>query len=272
MVHAQDEFAGIRKYFRSGSLQLSYLDYGGDSLNLLLTLHGHMNDARTYADLASRLKGWRIIGLDQRGHGWSDHAPDLDYTRDSYIRDIYHLVRQELGGQPVVILGHSLGGANAYQFAARYPELVRAVIVEDIGADIHTDMSFAATLPERSPSLNELQDALRRAGLKAIGYFSESVFSDELGWGFRSDLQGMKISAELLNGSWWEDWLSSTCPILLIHGQKSFVLDPVQAAQMAARRPNTQLAVFEHCGHGVHTDDPEGFYQVVKTFLDGLPA
>ncbi|MFD3259058.1 alpha/beta fold hydrolase [Paenibacillus lentus] len=39
---------------------------------------------------------------------------------------------------------------------------------------------------------------------------------------------------------------------------------------MAARRPNTKLEVFDECGHGVHSDDPDGFDRVVRDFLDKL--
>jgi len=271
MEHGKEHSSAKRSYFRSGANELSYVDYGGADKSVLLLLHGHMNDAGTFAALASRLqKDWRVIGLDQRGHGWSGHPADTDYSRESYVTDILNLVRQELGGQPVVILGHSLGGINAYQFAARHPEYVRAVIVEDIGVEIHADLSFAEKLPERSPTLQDLRDSLARLGLKAIDYFSESVFEDEKGWGFRTDLKGMKSSQENSNGQWWEDWLSSTCPILLIHGKKSFVMNAEQAKLMQSRRPNTSLEIFEDCGHGVHSDDPDGFYAVVKKFLDGL--
>lgn len=269
MPHSTDNHLVTRKYFQSGDIKLSYLDYGGESQNVLLLLHGHMNDARTFSTFAAALqKNWRVIGLDQRGHGWSEHPPEKDYTREGYINDILNLVRSELGGQPVTIVGHSLGGVNAYQFAARYPELVKAVIVEDVGVEIFADLSFVEQLPERSASLKELRAAIEHVGVKAIDYFAESVFEDEKGWGFRSDLKGMKISQQNINGSWWEDWLSSTCPILLIHGKKSFILDANQAELMVSRRPNTKLATFEQCGHGVHSDDPKGYESVVKTFLD----
>ncbi|MNJ43006.1 2-hydroxymuconate semialdehyde hydrolase [compost metagenome] len=165
------------------------------------------------------------------------------------------------------MLGHSLGGLNAYQFAARYPELVKALIVEDIGAEINADFSFANKLPLRSASLKELRESLAETGLRAIDYFSESVFEDEQGWGFRTDLKGLQVSVPLSNGVWWEDWLGSSCPILLIHGVKSFILDTAQARRMEARRPNTKLIVFEQCGHGVHSDDLNGFYQAVNHFL-----
>ncbi|WP_442604238.1 alpha/beta fold hydrolase [Paenibacillus sp. KN14-4R] len=260
-----------RKYFKSGDMTLSYLDFGGKCQNVLLLLHGHMNDARTFSELASKLsKDWRVIGLDQRGHGWSNHSPELDYSREGYLSDVLNLIRTELGGQPVTILGHSLGGANAYQFASQYPEYVQAVIVEDIGVEIEHNLSFAEKLPARSASLQELRESLEQVGIRAIDYFSESVFEDELGWGFRSDLKGMRVSQLNLNGNWWDDWLASSCPALLIQGQNSFVLKLNHAEHMVSKRPNTKLAVFENCGHGVHSDDPEGYYQVVKKFLDEL--
>ncbi|MCK6258631.1 alpha/beta hydrolase [Fictibacillus sp. KIGAM418] len=270
MVYSQENDKAIRKYFQSGNIKLSYLDFGGESRKILIMLHGYMGNARTFSELATKFKDWRVICLDQRGHGWSQHPPKKDYSRENYVTDILNLIRTELGGQPVTMLGHSLGGLNAYQFAARYPEFVKAVIVEDIGAEINADFSFAEKLPNRSASLKELRESLERVGLNSIDYFSESVFEDEKGWGFCTDLKGMKVSVQNSNGVWWEDWLSSTCPILLVHGRKSFILDLDQTERMESRRPNTKLAVFEKCGHAVHSDDLNGFYQVVNNFLDQL--
>nr|WP_169091545.1 alpha/beta hydrolase [Paenibacillus sp. PL91]MBC9205059.1 alpha/beta hydrolase [Paenibacillus sp. PL91] len=259
--------SAIRKFFHLGNLRLSYLDYGGDSERVLVMLHGYMANARSFSELAVRFKDWRVISMDQRGHGWSDHPTGKEYARDDYVDDILHLIQSELGGHPVTILGHSLGGLNAYQFAARYPELVQAVIVEDIGAEINADFIFADKLPFRSASLKELRQSLANIGLRAIDYFAESVFEDELGWGFRTDLKGLQVSVPQSNGVWWEDWLGSSCPILLIHGGKSFILGTEQARWMEARRPNTKLIVFEQCGHGVHSDDLNGYYQAVNEFL-----
>ncbi len=262
--------SATRKFFYSGNLQLSYLDYGGDGKQALIMLHGYMANARTFSELAVRFKDWRVIALDQRGHGWSDHPYAKEYARDNYVEDIRNLIRSELGDQPVTILGHSLGGLNAYQFAARYPELVKALIVEDIGAEINADFSFADKLPIRSASLKELRESLASAGLRAIDYFAESVLEDELGWGFRTDLKGLQISVSQSNGVWWKDWLGSSCPILLINGGKSFILSTEQARRMEAERPNTKLIVFEQCGHGVHSDDLNGYFQAVNHFLIDL--
>ncbi|MZQ81184.1 alpha/beta fold hydrolase [Paenibacillus sp. 5J-6] len=267
MSNSNNHSLAVRKFFQSGNLRLSYLDYGGDSERVLVMLHGYMANARSFSELAVRFRGWRIISLDQRGHGWSEHPSEKEYTREHYVEDILNFIHSELGGQPLTILGHSLGGLNAYQFAARYPELVKTVVVEDIGAEINADFSFADKLPFRSASLKELRQSLASIGLRAIDYFAESIFEDELGWGFRTDLKGLQVSVPLSNGVWWEDWLGSSCPILLIHGGKSFILSTEHAKRMEARRPNTKLVVFEQCGHGVHSDDLNGYYQVVTDFL-----
>lgn len=80
-----------------------------------------------------------------------------------------------LDGAPVTIVGHSLGGVNAYQFAAHYPELVNADIVEDISVELMADLSFAEKLPHRSPSLHDLRKSLEEVGVRVVDYFSERM-------------------------------------------------------------------------------------------------
>lgn len=99
----------------------------------LLALHGHFGHGGVWAPLAEALPGWRVVAPDQRGHGRA--APADDYSREAYVADAAQLI-EALDLAPAVVLGHSLGGVNAYQLAARRPELVRAVIVEDIPAAI----------------------------------------------------------------------------------------------------------------------------------------
>lgn len=263
----EKKLIGERKYFQSGNLRLSYLERGEENQKILLLLHGHMNDARNLFGLANRFSDWRVIALDQRGHGFSDHASDLDYSRESYIQDIRNLLQHVGNNQPVTIWGHSLGGVNAYQFAARYPKWVQALVVEDIGVEINVNLSFVRKLRGYYPTLEALRNALSLTGVKAIDYFSQSVIKEEKGWRFLADLNGIPISQQQLNGSWWKDWQASSCPILLIRGGRSFVLDQEQAETMVLSRPNTKLEVFEICGHSVHDEDLDGFYKAVSQFL-----
>jgi pimeloyl-ACP methyl ester carboxylesterase len=85
-----------RHYFQSGKLNLSYLD-GGEAGTALIALHSHWMEGLTLGPLAEALAPrWRVIALDQRGHGHSDHA--ASYIRNDYLSDIYirsHFSRKE---------------------------------------------------------------------------------------------------------------------------------------------------------------------------------
>src|ERR1700758_573819 len=117
-----------RHTFNHDGLTLSYLDTGSSPSAAahppLLCLHAHMMQGATFTALADALAtDCRIIAPDQRGHGESSHA--ATYTREDYLGDLDALLTL-LDLPQVVLLGNSLGGVNAYQFAARYPERVQA--------------------------------------------------------------------------------------------------------------------------------------------------
>ncbi|WP_430500129.1 alpha/beta fold hydrolase [Micromonospora trifolii] len=140
-----------------GGRRLSYLDFGGSGTPLL-ALHGHYNEASAFTPLAEALTPqWRVIALDQRGHGASARAES--YEREDYVADVAAL-HQHLKVGPAVVLGHSLGGVNAYQCASRHADRVTALIVEDIGAVVDCDWSFTTSLPRRAPSRDALASAL----------------------------------------------------------------------------------------------------------------
>jgi pimeloyl-ACP methyl ester carboxylesterase len=93
-------------------------------------LHGVSGSARTYAWLPSEIAdGRRIVRIDLRGHGRSEHAPGT-YDVDRYGEDVVAALRETVGG-PAVLVGHSLGGVVAWRVAQRYPELVAAAFLED---------------------------------------------------------------------------------------------------------------------------------------------
>ncbi|MFF1560725.1 alpha/beta fold hydrolase [Streptomyces sp. NPDC058279] len=244
-----------------GGRRLSYVDYGGRG-QPLLALHGHFGEARTFAGLAAEVSpGRRVIALDQRGHGRSERPSD--FSRDGYIGDAATFL-DLLGIRDAVVLGHSLGGVNAYQLAARHPGLVRALVVEDIGAEVDGDLSFCLSWPARAPSRAALIEGL--AG--SARYLADAFREYPDGWGLAFEPRDM-VASQQLNGDHWDDWLSSRCPALLVHGTRSGVLSAQHARDMAARRPDTRLVELP-TGHTVHETDPVGFGTAVRTFLDSL--
>ena len=96
-------------------------------------LHGLRSYAYTWEPAAlPLLPHWRVIALDQRGRGHSDWDPQRNYFADAYVRDLEALV-DGLSLQRFVLVGHSMGGANALVYASRHQDRLSALVVEDMG-------------------------------------------------------------------------------------------------------------------------------------------
>jgi len=256
--------AGVeRREFRHDGLKLSYLDSCGEG-RALIALHAHFMEAVTFAPLAAVLAPeWRLVALDQRGHGDSDHASS--YTRGDYAGDIEAFLRH-LGLSDVVLLGNSLGGVNAYQFAAWHPEQVRGLIVEDIGAEVWDDLSFV--LPWEG-SFATREALAERVGPRLLPYLQDSFREGRAGWRLAFEPREIVASGKGLSGDHWGDWLNSACPALLIRGRDSRVTTQAGLEAMALRRPNTRLELLDG-GHVAHLDNPAGFANAVTGFLREL--
>ena len=254
-----------RNRFYHAGLGFSYLDTGGPG-RILIALHAHWMQATTFAPLAQALSPeWRVIALDQRGHGDSDRA--ISYTRDDYRGDLAALMDQ-LAIDRAVLLGHALGGVNTYQFAARNPGRVEALIVEDAGAVIQEDTLFSLDWAGCFSSRRVLSE---RFDPQLRPYLLDSMRDSPAGAHLAFYPQDTVMSGQLLNGDHWADWLASRCPALLIRGRDNRFSVEAEFGQMAARRPNTALVTLAG-GHAVHHDNPAGFLAVVREFLGRLPS
>jgi esterase len=93
-------------------------------------LHGVSGCSRTYDWLPAEITdGRRVLRVDLRGHGHSDHAPGT-YVIDRYGEDVAAVLRQ-VADRPAVLVGHSLGGVTSWWLAQREPQLVAAAFLED---------------------------------------------------------------------------------------------------------------------------------------------
>jgi pimeloyl-ACP methyl ester carboxylesterase len=117
------------KTFEGSAVRLNYLDYGSPSGEPLVMLHGGAWRWQAYLSLIPSLgQRWHVHALDLRGHGQSGWKPDT-YCLRNFTKDNVEFLDQL--NAAAVLVGHSVGGVIALMVAARRPDKVRALIIED---------------------------------------------------------------------------------------------------------------------------------------------
>lgn len=250
-----------RKNLNLAGRKLSYLDNEKPG-QALVCLHGHFGCAAMFSFMENVHDG-RLILLDQQGHGESD--PGSSYRTADYLDDLAHLLAHEAIVKPI-LLGHSLGGVNAYCYAAQTGN-VRLLIIEDIGTEVDCSNEFILQLPSSFASLYEAERELAKIGLPFDQYFLESIRYDGEHWKFQFDAAGMVTSQREMNGAHWQDWERITCPILLLHGTNSWACRTDNILAMPQRNPHAELIVYENAGHTLHDECREKFCADVRGFL-----
>ncbi|WP_024802551.1 alpha/beta fold hydrolase [Nocardia sp. BMG51109] len=251
---------------------IAVTDFGGAG-RPMVALHGSFGRASIFDGLARELAGRaRIVAPDQRGHGYTGRADS--YASDDFVGDAAGVI-ERLGLAPVVVFGHSHGGITAYRLAARHPELVSALVIEDVGPvmrppEIARPILDVRGWPAEASTKNQLAEAIRSRGVPDPGYFMQSAEPADGGWRLLFDWDDMMAVQAGGVGDWWEEWLGSTCPALVLRGEHSTLLPAELAARMIARRPGSRLVEFAGAGHWIHDDDPAGVARAVAGFLGEL--
>jgi len=117
--------------FNLGELTLTGLAFGNKNDELILCLHGWLDNAASFLPLMPYLKGKRVIAIDWTGHGISSHrSPDAHYHFIDYVYDLL-LLFESNEWQPIDIVAHSMGGMISSAFAAAFPEKVKSLTLLD---------------------------------------------------------------------------------------------------------------------------------------------
>ena len=118
-------------FVMANGIRVHYWRTGGDKPALVM-LHGSSDDGLCWTSLAKELTSdYDVILPDARGHGLSDPAAALD-PADAQAEDVAALIRELKLDRPIV-MGHSMGASSAAWFAAKYPDMARAIVLEDPG-------------------------------------------------------------------------------------------------------------------------------------------
>lgn len=270
-------------------LTYRYLQWGGNDSPALLMVHGLRSYARTWEPVARLLGGaHRVIAPDLRGRGESAWDPRRDYHLDAYVSDLEQLVAR-LGLARFAFVGHSLGGTVGYVYAARHPDQVAALVVEDIGPGSSTNTEGARRIlreMRQTPTGFDSLDAARAYWRRLRPHITEDALTSRVRNTVRPDGDGRYswsldmagIAAARLAGDpagpvdLWACVDALRCPTLVIRGDHSDFLPRETCEQMARRQPLLRWAELPGAGHYAHDDNPAEFIRIVSEFLaDGRP-
>jgi pimeloyl-ACP methyl ester carboxylesterase len=257
----------------------------------LLLVHGMAGSSATWEPVMRPLAGtFTVIAPDLLGHGQSE-KPRGDYSLGAFASLLRDLL-VTLGHERATVVGQSLGGGIAMQFAYQFPERCeRLVLVSSggLGEDV-SPLLRLLTLPGSEYVLplacnstvngigERLGSWLGRLGIRpapAVGEILrsfESLGDAETREAFihtlRSvvDLRGQRVSAHD------KLYLASDVPTLIVWGDRDPIIPMSHAIDANEAIPGSRLEIFEGAGHYPHCADPERFADLLEEFVASTPA
>src|SRR3954447_7893992 len=253
---------------------------------LLVLLHGIASTADTWSPVVAGLAARHtVIAPDLLGHGHSA-KPRGDYSLGAYASGVRDLVAA-LGYERATVVGHSLGGGIAMQFAYQFPERVERLVLigsGGLGREVHPILR-AATLPGSELVLALLGGAWLRTTGGAVGGVlarfglrtGEDLAGVAAGIGALADAGaraafvrtaraaidagGQRVSAtDRL-------YLAADLPTLIVWGERDPIIPVAHGRDAHAAMPGSRLEVFAGAGHFPHRDAPARFVAILEDFV-----
>jgi len=268
--------------------------WGDAAAPRLFLLHGWMDVGASFQFLVDSFsRDWHVIAPDWRGFGLSDWARE-GYWFPDYYADLEALADHYQPGEPVRLVGHSMGGVIASVYAGIRPDRVaRLVSMEGLGLARHAPdqapvryarwldqlkdppafkpyRSFdevAARLRKKNPRLPEEHAAfLARHWAKQLPGGEVVLHSDPRHKTFNPYL--FRIDEAIAC------WRRVTAPVLLVSGRQSEIParmkdTPEQLAERKGAFRDHREVVLDDCGHMMHHDQPQRLAQLIEDFLTG---
>jgi pimeloyl-ACP methyl ester carboxylesterase len=214
-----------------------------------------------------------VVVPDLRNHGQSPHAADHSYP--AMVGDLQGLL-DRLGFDAVTIVGHSMGGKAAMQFALTSPNRVAALVVVDIAPVAYThDFDLVlnafnavrlAEIGSRADAEEQMRPYVDAKGLRA--FLLQNLVKQGDRWHWRLNLKALADNSAAITG--FPDTLEScqyTGPTAFIHGEDSDYVDARHHARIRALFPHAQIISIPNAGHWVYADQPVAFIDNLGDFL-----
>jgi non-heme chloroperoxidase len=252
-------------------LRLEYAEQGPrGSRPSLLFLHGITDSWRSFKSVLSALpREWHAIALTQRGHGGSD-KPAAGYRASDYAADAATLIGM-LALPQVIVVGHSMGAANALRLAAQHPALVCGVVAAGAFATFSDKPELAAFVRE---AIEPLTDPVPRT---LAHQFQMDTLARPCapGWVDTAVDESLRLPAAVWRAA-FRDLLADdpidaapriAVPVRLVAGECDAFAPLADAERLARAMPDAEVSVWASAGHAMHWEEPARFAREVAEFV-----
>ena len=278
----------LSRYYWSQRLKLHYVVWGDEANPPLLVIHGNRDHARTWDQVADRLKrDYAVYAVDLRGHGDSAWSVGSQYSLPEFVLDVAMLAR-ELNRNPLTVVGHSLGGAVALEYSGVFNRHVKKVVaIEGLGPRVgeptpaSTRMrhwighmqEFDKRTPRRYTSLEDAVKRMRDENPHLTADMAQHLTlhgmrtndDGSLSWKFDNYVR-LHSPYEFNIAEAREIWNQIACPTLLVRGSESWASDPEEDGKATAFH-HYENVLIKDAGPWVHHDQLEPFMKVLWGFL-----
>jgi pimeloyl-ACP methyl ester carboxylesterase len=260
-------------YVVANGIRIHYWRTGGNKPALVMA-HGSSDDGLCWTNLAREFQDqYDIVMFDARGHGLSDPPTSSD-PPDVQVEDLAGLIKELKLNRPI-LMGHSMGSSSVARFAAKYPDVARAVILEDPGL-VRPATPAAGAAATQSPEQ-------RRTTILARNNTTEDelvagCMKNSPKWG-RSECEFWAPSKRRHHPGTVQNTPSAlppvgdlfpkiTAPTLILKADAQGDLRK-QNEDVASRLPKGKIVHIEGAGHNVRRENKARTIEVMKAFLSG---
>jgi esterase len=240
----------------------------------LVILHGLFGISDNWSTLARQLgERYEVYAPDLRNHGQSPHSEEFTYAAMS--ADLEELL-DDAGLGEVALVGHSMGGKVAMEFAALHPQWVSRLVVADIAPKYyppHHGQILEALFSFDPEQIKTRREAEEQMALKIPDFAVRQFLLKNLYWaapeklGWRMNLEGIARNIENVGAALSTDKRIDV-PALFIRGSLSNYIMDKDWPLIQEQFPGSRLVTLEGAGHWVHAERPADFMKVLTEFLE----
>ncbi|MCC5945087.1 MAG: alpha/beta fold hydrolase [Bernardetiaceae bacterium] len=256
------------------TLELNYKKLGAGSP--LLVLHGLFGSLDNWMTLAKRwAEDFEVYLIDQRNHGRSPHGSPHSY--EAMSADLLTFIEQHDIKDPV-ILGHSMGGKTAMQFALEHSEKLSRLIVIDMGVraypteETHGSIIRALLdlniddIKSRGQADKALATSIPEFGVRQFLLKNLNREGSDNGFSWRMNLPLLCEQIEDI-GVAISDSRSFDKPTLFLAGAKSKYIQEKDHADIRSIFSDVRIETVSEAGHWIHAEQPDIVYEQVRDFM-----